>query len=210
VKSTVEIRYVTGLVSLIHDVDENASKQIAQQLIQKGCGTVTQQRLKSILEFTLNDYVQYQIRGVNIFEDKQIKSHFNIQASLESWLRNVSDDDLREIERLYIVSRSKDQAYAGRYTPIFYNIKLIWDATGAKFNPVTWLKLRWIEMVLYHEIGHHVPRHTFGQNEEQEDEADTYAVRKFLSGRPALYKVLRIISKVVKLFKRKSAWKEAT
>jgi hypothetical protein len=209
VKSTVEMRYITGLVSLIHDVDENASKQIAQQLIQIGYGTATRQRLKSILEFTLNDYVQYQIRGVNIFEHKKIKSQFAIQSRLERWLRNISDDDLREIDRLYIVSRSEAQDYAGRYMPIFYKIEVVWDATGAKFNPITWLKLIWMEMVLYHEIGHHVPRHSFGQSKEQEDEADNYALRKFLLSRPALYKALKIITKVVKVFKRKPAWKEA-
>lgn len=208
VKSTVEMRYVTGLVSLIHDIDENESNKVAQQLIQKGCQTATQQQLKSILEFTLNDYVQYQIRGINIFEHRQIKSQFDIQAKLEKWLRNVSSDDLREIERIYIVSRSEDQDYAGYYTPIFYNIKLVWNTTGTKFNPVTWLDLMEVEMVLYHEIGHHVSRHTFGQIKEQEDEADKYAVRRFLSSRPALYKTSVVIFKVMKLFKRKLAWKE--
>jgi hypothetical protein len=80
-----------------------------------------------------------------------------------------------------------------------------WDATGARFNPIPWLNLIWVEKVLYHEMGRHVPRHSFGQSEEEEDQADAYALRKFLSSRPALYKVLKIIAKVVKLFKRKPA-----
>jgi hypothetical protein len=204
VKAAVEMRYITGLVSLIHDIDETEAQKVAQQLIQKGCSATARQRLKSILEFTLDDYLQYKIRGVNIFEHKGINSRFNIQSKLERWFGNVSDDDLREIDRIYIVSRTEAQDYAGCYTPIFYNIKLVWDMPSAKFNPVTWLKLLWIEIVFYHEIGHHVRRYGFGQLEEQEDEANSYALQIFLSSRPALYKTLGVIFKVVRLFRRKS------
>ena len=203
VKSTVEMRYVTGLVSLIHDIDEHEAKKVAQQFIQKGCSATVKQRLKSILEFTLHDYFQYKVRGINIFEDKRIKGQFNIQSRLEKWFRNVSEDDLRGVDRIYIVNRTKDQDYAGNYMPIFYNIKLVWDVSGSKFNPITWLKLIGMEIVLYHEIGHHVHRHTFGQIEEQENEADNYALQRFLSSRPGLYKALKIIFKVVNLFRRK-------
>jgi hypothetical protein len=207
--SGVEIRYAIGLISLIHDIDENASNKVAQQFIQKGCKATTKQRLKSILEFTLDDYLQYEVQGIKIFEEKEIKSQVNIQSKLEKWLSNVSEADLSEIDRLYVVSQTKDQEYAGRYTPIFYNVKLVWDVSGTKFNPITWLKLLWLEMVLYHEIGHHVYRHTFGQQEEQEAEADKYAVGRFLSTRPALYKTSEAIFKVVKLFRRKSKWQAA-
>jgi hypothetical protein len=209
VKSGVEIRYAIGLISLIHDIDENASKKVAQQFIQKGCKATTKQRLKSILEFTLSDYLQYEVKGVKIFEEKGIKSQVKVQSKLEKWLSNVSGADLSEIDRLYVVSRTRDQEYAGRYMPIFNNVKLVWEVSGAKFNPITWLKLSWIEMVLYHEIGHHVYRHTFGQVKEQEAEADKYAVERFLSTRPVLYKTSEVIIKVVKLFRRKSKWQTA-
>ena len=204
VKSTVEMRYVTSLVSLIHDIDENESKKVTQQLIQKGCSATVKQRLNSILAFTLNDYFQYEIRGVKIFEYKKIKSQFNIQSKLERWFSNIPEDDLREIDRVYILSPTKDQENAGCYMPIFYNIELTWDVSGTKISPVTWLALFWMEIVLYHEIGHHVNKHTFGRIQKQEDEADNYASRVFFSSRPVLYKNLRVISKVVKLFRRKS------
>lgn len=210
VKSAVEMRYVIALVSLIHDIDENQSSQAAHQRIQKGCRDATKQRLKSILEFTLNDYIQYEITGVRIFESKQIKSQINIQSRLERWFTNVSEDDLREIDRIYIISRAEDQDDAsGYYTPIFYNIELVWDATDAKFNPLTWLLLIWEEMTLYHEIGHHVRKHTFGKIKEQEEEAESYAMRRFLSSRPALYRTLKVIFKVLKFFRRKPKWKAA-
>jgi hypothetical protein len=206
-KSKIEMSYVTGLVSLIHDIDENEAKKMAQQLIQKGCRDSVKQRLKSILEFSLDDFYQYEIGRVKIFEYKQIKTQFNIRSTVEKWFRNVAEDDLKEIDRIYIVNRTEYQDYAGYYRPIFYYINLVWDVSGAKFNPMTWLSLALTEMVLYHEIGHHVRRHTFGQIKEQEDEADVYAGRRFLEGRPVVYKTLEIVAKVVKLFRRKLKWK---
>lgn len=201
-KSKIEMRYISGLISLIHDIDENEAKQVAQRIIQKGCSESVKQRLKSILEFSLDDYFQYEISGVKIFEYKGINTQFNIQSKLREWFRNVPDD-LKEIDRIYIVNRAESQDYAGYYKPIFYHIKLVWDVPGAKFNPVTWFKLALTEIVLYHEVGHHAHRHTFGQIKEQEEEAETYAGLKFLAARPVIYKALEISSKVVRLFRRK-------
>lgn len=205
-KSKVEMRYITGLISLIHDIEENEAKQVAQRIIQKGCSESIKQRLKSILEFSLDDYFQYEINEVKIFEYKQIKTQFNIQLKLKKWFTNIPDDDLKEIDRIYIVDRIEHRNYAGYYMPILYYINLVWDVPGAKFSPVTWLELALTEMVFYHEVGHHVRRHRFGQIKEQEDEADIYAGQKFLAAHPVIYKALEISSKPIKLFRRKFRW----
>jgi hypothetical protein len=124
-KSKVEMSYATVLVSLIHDIDENEAKKIAQQLIQKGCRDSIKQRLKSILEFSFDDFYQYEISGVKIFEYKQIKTQFNIRSTIEKWFRNVAEDDLKEIDRIYIINRTEFQEYAGYYRPIFYYINVV-------------------------------------------------------------------------------------
>ena len=46
----------------------------------------------------------------------------------------------------------------------------------------------------YHEIGHHVHRHTFGQDPDQEREADQYAANILKKSHP----LLRIIVRAVK------------
>lgn len=211
-KSASELRYVTSLMSLIHDIDENESKKVTQKLIQRGCNTIIIQRLESINSFTLEDYFQYEIRGIPVFEYKRIESKYEIRPKLEQWFRNIPDDDLKEIERIYIVERTEEQDYAGYFMPIFYYIKLVWDTPQARYNPVLWLRLIEMEFTFYHEIGHHIHRST-GEGklkQEREDEADSYAAYRFISSRPVLYKILWVIYRTVKLFRPNYKVKQAS
>jgi hypothetical protein len=95
---------------------------------------------------------------------------------LERWLKSVPDEDLEAIERIYIL-RKEDIAAWGNYAPILYCINLAWDNPCSRWNPISWIDKFNMELTLYHEIGHHVHRHTFGQDPEQEDAADKYAKR---------------------------------
>lgn len=79
IKSAFELRYVTSLVSLIHDIDEDEAKKTSEKLIQNGCNAIVAQRLKSINEFTVRDYYQYEIKGVKIFEYKYIESKYDYE-----------------------------------------------------------------------------------------------------------------------------------
>src|SRR5262249_26093469 len=63
-----EIRYVSGLVNLIHDIDESEAKRIANQLKKNGCDVAVARFLDSICAFTLADYAQYDVCGVKVFE----------------------------------------------------------------------------------------------------------------------------------------------
>lgn len=126
---------------------------------------------------------------------------------LEKWLRNVPEDDLKEVERIYVIPKH-EQGYAGQYTPIYYNIKLVWDEPRTQMNPQNWFDFMFLEMVLYHEIGHHSHRHTFGQDKEQEEEADKYSRRVYFSSRPKLYNILKLVAKFINIFRRKSRLEE--
>ncbi len=210
-RSRIKVLYVSGLMNLIHDIDEDESKKVSNQLIQNGCSSIITQRIKSINEFTLNDFFQYEIKGINIFEHKEIQPHQDIRKNLERWLENVPDDDTKEIDRIYVVPQ-KDQHYAANYTPIFYNIKLVWGGPYPRMNPVyrfvlSWMEMTSMEMTLYHEIGHHFHRHSFGHIVEQEEEADNYSGRIYVSNRPVL-KILVYCFRVVRLFKRRLTFKD--
>ncbi len=203
--------YVTSLVNLIHDIDEDESRKVTRKLIQQGCNTTIAQRLETINSFTLDDYFQYEIKGVSIFEYKKIKSKYEIRPNLEKWFGNVPDDDLKEIERIYIVDQTKEQDYAGYFMSIFFYIKLVWYASQEEHYPIwlkflLWLSLINMELTFYHEVGHHVHRHTRNKKlkQEREDEADRYARRRFLSNRPTLqtfHKIFWGAFDVVNLFR---------
>ena len=51
------------------------------------------------------------------------------------------------------------------------------------------------ESTLYHEIGHHVHRHTFGQDAEQEKEADDYADRIMINSNKIFFRIARLLKK---------------
>jgi hypothetical protein len=59
---------------------------------------------------------------------------------------------------------------------------------------MSWMKNIRTEIVLYHEIGHHVHRHTFGEDPDQEREADKYAGRIFANIHPLLFRIGRCVA----------------
>jgi hypothetical protein len=188
-----ENRYVSGLVNLIHDIDESEARSVANQLKNNGCDSAVARFLDSICDFTLADYAQYEVCGVKVFEHKKLVTKQNVKASLEQWLRNIPIEDLKEIDRIYIV-RSKDMTPLGSYMPILYVINLVWDNPYSRWSPRSWLKNIRFEIVLYHEIGHHIHRHTFGEDPDQEREADKYAGRILAKIHPLLFRIGRWVA----------------
>ena len=195
VKYPNEIRYVAGLVSLIHELDESESERVRARLLSNGCAPTLGRILNSIGSFKSDDYTRYEVRGVRIFEHKKLVTKQNVKRRLEQWLKSISDKDLDGIERIYII-RKEDLTALGSYSPVLYYINLTWDNPSEPWNPSSWLNNYIIESTLYHEIGHHVHRHTFGQDPEQEAAADEYADRTMAYGSDhLLFKLLRIIKR---------------
>jgi hypothetical protein len=195
IKYPNEIRYVAGLVSLIHDLDESESEQIRAELLSNGCAPALGRILDSIGSFRSNDYTHYEVRGVKIYEHKQLETNQHIKRRLEQWLKTIPGQNLDAIERIYII-RKEDLAALGSYAPILYCINLAWDNPSARWNPISWVNNFMIERTLYHEIGHHVHRHTFGQDPEQEDAADKYADRLMVQ-RHLLFKIVRLFKRAI-------------
>lgn len=193
VKYPGEIRYVSGLFSLLHDISEGESEKVERKIIDNGCDSIITQTIKSIRNFTVADYHTYYVKGIKIFEHKGIQKR-SVRGHLENWLKNVPDEDLREVERLYVVVDDGRDSL-GSYTPILFNIKLVWDITFSHLNPLSWVLLLNVEHTLYHEVGHHKHRHTFGQQPEQEKEANAYARNLIRKSHPILGALANVIDK---------------
>jgi hypothetical protein len=195
VKYPNEIRYLAGLVSLIHDLDETESEKIRVELIGNGCGPVVMRILDSIGSFKLEDFIRYDVLGVKIFEHKRLVTRQNVKQRLEQWLKPVPSEDLDQIERIYVL-RTSDLEALGSYRPVLFCINLAWDNPSHWWSPMSWLNNLIIESTLYHEIGHHVHRHTFGQDPEQEADADDYADRIMAyRSNHFLFRVARVIKR---------------
>jgi hypothetical protein len=108
-------------------------------------------------------------------------------------LKSVPVEDLTEIERIYILRR-EDLTALGDYTPVLCRINLVWDNPSPRWSPMSHVNNFIIERNLYHEIGHHAHRHTFGQDPEQEEEAERYADRIMARSGHWYYRIGRLLA----------------
>lgn len=192
VKYSNQIRYVSGLVSLIHDIDEIEAEKVVRDLKNRDCSAALASILDSICQFTLDDYVQYSLCNIDIFEHKNLATKQSVKAKLQKWLENVPSEDLREIERIYVL-RPEDLEGLGDYTPILRKINVVWLNRSSWWSPMSWIDNFIIESTFYHEIGHHVYRHTFGQDPKQEEQADNYADRIMINSNHLFFRVARLL-----------------
>lgn len=205
VKYGAQIKILTGLLSLVNDINEKRAKELGQKLKKKGCNAAVIARINSILEFSLDDFTTYSLYGVVVYQSKDLWHETRIKKKISKWLSMVPTEDLKNIERLYLIPN--DEAFLGTYQPILCNIMIVWDIDFSYYNPLSFFELLFIENTLYHEIGHHVNRHTFGQIPSQEKEANRYAAEIFRKTHPILRKIARsvkFIFKFLKTFQKKN------
>ena len=184
-----QMRLLTGIVSLINDINEEACQKTAKIIIEKGCTRAVKQCLNSITVFTLNDYTSYNKHGINIYILNELNDINFIENKLDEWLSIVPKEDTKEIDRIYVIPYKEDYTWSGTYTPILSYITLVWESDYADSFLWKWIDLVRTKHTLYHEVGHHYHRHTFGQNEEQEKEADKYASVLMKKAHPNMAKI---------------------
>lgn len=200
IKYSEQINMLSGLLSLVNDIDEKCAKEIGEKIRNKGCSAIVDSIIRSITDFSLNKFNSCHIDGVNVYLSRKLREHSRIEKFLTRWLSKVPPGDLDEIERIYLIPETNED-HRGTYMPILCNIMVEWDIPVSCYNPLSYFFLLQIERTLYHEIGHHVHRHTFGKDSNQEAEANQYAANIMRKNHP----IFRSFAKVVKtvLGKRK-------
>ena len=193
-KIGVEISILTGLLGLIHDIDEKIANEVGAKIRDNGCSKIVDGRIDSILKFTLDEFNSFRIRNVDIYQSKELSDSKRIKRKMTKWLSSVPEKNLEEIERMYLIPE-QNVDYRGTYMPILCSIMVEWDITTSRFNPLSYFFLLKIENTLYHEIGHHVHRHPLSQGEdpEMEKEADQYAVKILVKNHPILKRIVRAV-----------------
>lgn len=187
--------YVSGLYSLLHDLDEEVAQKNCEIIIQNGCPKHIKAILQSVNQFSVKNYKRYNIKRIEIFEHKLVQSKCDIKFYLNAWLDTVPFKDLADISRLYVITKEKINS-EGTYTPQINSIALLWENSYKEKSLLFWFFSLLTEKVLYHEIGHHKHRHTFGTDPDQEKEADRYAAKIMKNNHPILSVFLNMISKM--------------
>ncbi len=185
-------RYVTGLVSLIHDIDEKEGNEIINKIISNGCPDHLKHQLHSISLFSKEEYIDYQVEAIEIMEHKALGPRCEIKPFIRDWLKNIPKSDLDGIDRI-IICKPDDIEAAGTYRPILQTISIAWGDNYGKFPLAFKIFLFLTEHTLYHEIGHHVHRHTFGQDPIQEKEANRYAARAMKVSHPKIGHFIKLL-----------------
>lgn len=191
-----EAKYLSILLSLLYEVDSVAGERVATDLLKQNCHKLCASIIKAIQKEQNWFYRIYQIRTLRVYEDACLDSTHDIENRLKDWLAVVPEEDLSGIHRLNVILEPYRADYAGNYKPILAVINLIWKYRT--FRPVDHLAFR---STLYHEIGHHVHRHTFGQDPDQEREANRYAAHMHIAYSPWL----NVIRYPLSLFRRNRA-----
>ncbi len=190
-------RMQTALVTLLHDIDEARSRDVIDRLLTDGCHPALRGALNSIRRYDGRNFKVHELRGLRVFIDNGIDHSEAVRFHLDRWLSNVPATDLWGITRLYILPVPPVPDHAGLYMPILSTITVYWRASLLWGLPPGWLERLLMERTLYHEIGHHVHRHEFGQQPEQEREADRYAYERLRLSRPFLVFIAQVIRRVL-------------
>ncbi|WP_321397509.1 hypothetical protein [Emcibacter sp.] len=202
---STDLGLLNAMLGLVHDIDEDRSRAISKKIQQRGCSVPVRRRMDQLLSFTVKDYFQYVASGMNVFQEKRLARPDYVRRKIENWMSFVPAEDLSGIERLYIIA-CQDNDRSGSYMPILQNIVVEWGVQSSRWNPLSVVERFFVKKTLYHEVGHHAHRHTFGQDPDQEKEADKYAVKLLLKCHPVfLGSLKRLVLFIKKLKNRKKA-----
>lgn len=196
VKFDEQLILLSGLLSLAHDIDEDAARDISERIEAKGCSPSVRSIMRAILSFSMDNFYSFSVDGIPVYSSKELsESYRTIERKMKRWLIAVPEEDRGRIDRIYVVPSCGTDT-RGTYTPILCKIAVLWDVPSNPF--LRWFGLLKVEFTLYHEIGHHVHRHEgLGQDLDQEDEANDYARRLSRKRHPVLRAVMPAIAKLL-------------
>lgn len=181
---------LTTLLTLIHDIDEARAAETAAKLINRRCNPVYALRIKTVLGYRRAAFAQYEVHGIAVHEALSLPRNRKRRRLLAKWIATLPPGDIDGVEKIYLIPR-KQQDYAGTYAPYLGVITLVWDNAFERDGPLAAIGHVLIERTFYHEVGHHVHRHTYGQDTVQEDEAEAYAIARVRAAHPRFRKVGR-------------------
>lgn len=196
VKFKEQLSLLSGLLGLVHDIDEEAAREIAKRIEREGCDSVVQGIMRSIFSFSLANFERFVAEGVTVHRSKELVEPRTIERKFTEWLAAVPESDRERIDRIYVVPSCGSDA-RGTYTPILCKIAVEWDVSSNPF--LHWFQFLRVERTLYHEIGHHVHGHRLGQDLDQEEEADDYARALVRRNHPYLWSVVKLVKSIAKL-----------
>lgn len=184
-----------GLAVLLHDIDEAIAVQYIEKALQGECTPSIAGGFKAIIAEGKTRYWKTVAHGVIILEQFGISRSHRPSRHVAKWLARVPKQRLEGITRLFIVPQKSTDTDLGNYMPHVHVVTVRWR-TGLFATYLTpWITNLLHEFVLYHEIGHFHHRHDFGQDPEQEDQANSFAGALFKKNHPFVSSFAKVVGK---------------
>ena len=180
-----------GLVALHRDIDEARSNAFIDDKLTQCLPPLTTAILRSARRMEGRAFKKSVHQGVEILEHISLHEAYRASDLTRSWLSDLPLKDIEGISRIYIVPEDFSRDWMGNYLPVLSVVTLAWTTSippNSRFIFFTNILHR---RVLLHEIGHHVHKHWFGQDPEQEREADAYASRSEFKAMPVWARTAR-------------------
>lgn len=189
-KQSEGVRLLAGLLALERDLDEVASDRRIDAAISQDCSNVVKSLLRSLRRMSRNHFRRATSGNIEIWEHTTLDGRYDARLLVEKWLGEIPEAERMEISRIIIKPSSSDDDWSGTYQPVLGVITLAWMT----FLPPGSYLLRLVNAdhrhTLFHEIGHHVHRHWYGQDPEQERQANAYASATIARTRPFWLRLL--------------------
>jgi len=197
------VNLATGLAIIAYDLNENTCREYLEALLKQDCNRAIASAFTSILRYRMSDYRKSRFGEITILEEKSINKRHQATTRIVSWLEGVPQKDLQGISRIYVMKDKSIYDFAGQYSIYFNVVTVVWYTQFHPYNPIQAFNFLFSEKTLYHEIGHHCLDHReFGQDPEQEKEANAYAYKLLGKSHPWLVKSARLLKPVVRLIDR--------
>lgn len=194
------MKLLAGLLAMQRDIDETASDCLIDTALARRCPDVVSALLRSVRRISKNEFRRAAAGSIEVWEHLSLDCRYNASLRVREWLEELPESERDGISRIVIVPHSLEKDWMGSYLPILGVVTLAWMT----FLPPESRLIRIInanhQFTLFHEIGHHVHRHSFGQDPEQENEANVYAFRVTARGRsPWMHPILTLLSMLSRL-----------
>ncbi|MEM8652732.1 MAG: hypothetical protein AAGF54_19565 [Pseudomonadota bacterium] len=196
--SREKLSLVSGLTVILRDIDEETAERFVQKALRGNVNPIIRTELEHTLRFSLRNYRQSYYGDVLVLEEKNINPNYDASTHVKIWLSSVPETDLQGITRIYILKDDEAYSFAGNYAPGFAKINVVWDSMFRPHNPMVRLTRYLNRHTLYHEIGHHRFRHTYGQDPLQERVADEYAAQQLRIAFPKVRRLAKFINFVLR------------
>lgn len=192
------LRLLAGLLALERDCDEDASDRRLDGSISQGCSDAVQSLMRSLRRMSKNNFRRMKSGQIEIWEHNALDSRYNASSLVAKWLDEIPEAERVDISRIIIKSGFMDDAWSGQYQPVLSVVTLSWMTFLPPGNYFVRVLNADHRFTLFHEVGHHVERHWYGQDPEQERQANAYASATITRTRPLWLRPLASILAVLR------------